>query len=88
MSTVIDARKNEFLDFWNIPRDTPEAEAAWEAKLALDARIGSCTAPAVHIFPEGFFDHITDKPIYIKSMKQLKEETRKRGLISHYAEGS
>lgn len=43
--------------------------------------------PAVHIFREGWFEHITDKPIYIKSMRQLKEETRSRGLVSHYAEG-
>lgn len=83
MTTTVNDAKNEFLDYWNIPRDTPEAEAAWEAKCNMAYK----ESAAVHIFREGFFEHIAAEPIYIKSMKQLKEETRSRGLVSHYAEG-
>lgn len=43
-------------------------------------------APAVHIFHEGMYEHIAEKPIYIKSRKQLQYETRSRGLVSDYAE--
>lgn len=41
---------------------------------------------AVHIFHEGMYEHIAEKPIYIKSRKQLQHETRSRGLVSDYAE--
>lgn len=43
-------------------------------------------APAIHIFKEGFYEHIAPEPIYVKSKKQLREETRSRGCISDYAE--
>ena len=39
---------------------------------------------AVHIFREGLYEHIDAKPIYIKSKKQLRQETESRGLTSHY----
>ncbi len=42
--------------------------------------------PAIHIFHEGWYEHIDADPIYIKSRKQLREETRSRGLTSDYAE--
>ncbi len=42
--------------------------------------------PAIHIFHEGFYEHISAEPIYIKSKQQLREETRSRGCISDYAE--
>lgn len=42
--------------------------------------------PAVHIFKAGYYEHIADEPIYIRSRKQLQQETRSRGLTSDYAE--
>ena len=40
----------------------------------------------VHIFREGFYEHLDVKPIYIKSKKQLKAECAERGLTSHYVD--
>ena len=37
-------------------------------------------------FREGFYEHLDTKPIYITSKRQLKDEARKRGLTSIYAE--
>lgn len=39
-----------------------------------------------HQFREGWYEHIDAKPIYVSSKKQLREETRSRGLTSEYAE--
>lgn len=39
-------------------------------------------------FKEGWYEHIDFDPIYISSMKQLKDETSKRGQTSVYAEDS
>jgi len=44
------------------------------------------TGPAIHIFHEGYYEHIADDPIYIKNKKQLRYETRSRGCTSDYAE--
>lgn len=42
--------------------------------------------PTYHRFREGWYEHIAEEPIYIRSKKQLKEECRQRGLTSIYAE--
>lgn len=42
--------------------------------------------PSPVLFREGWYEHIDRHPIYISSKKQLKNETRKRGLTSIYAE--
>jgi len=59
----------------------PAAEA--EEILALKREPKSA---AVHIFHEGVYEHIDKEPIYVHSKKQLREETRSRGLTSDYAE--
>jgi len=43
-------------------------------------------APSYHPFPEGWWEHLDVKPIYISSRRQLKEECKKRGLIAKYLE--
>ena len=40
----------------------------------------------VILFRTGWYEHIDKDPMYITSKKQLKEECRKRGLTSTYAE--
>ncbi len=37
-------------------------------------------------FKEGWYEHIDRKPMYISSKRQLRDECRKRGLTSIYAE--
>ena len=37
-----------------------------------------------HSFPEGFFEHISDTPIYVSDKRQLKEECKKHGCFSPY----
>ncbi len=37
-------------------------------------------------FKEGWYEHIDKKPIYCSSKRQLRDECRKRGLTSIYAE--
>lgn len=44
------------------------------------------SAPSVHMFHEGWYEHIDTKPIYVSSKKQLKAECEKRGLIATYYE--
>ena len=44
------------------------------------------SAPALHIFKSEFYEHIDHDPIYITSKRQLREETRRRGQISDFAE--
>ena len=39
-------------------------------------------------FHGGWYEHIADKPIYIKNKRQLQHECQKRGLTSMYVEGS
>jgi len=42
----------------------------------------------IHIFKPFWHKHLAEKPIWITSKKQLKEECAKRGKISPYAEGA
>jgi len=35
-----------------------------------------------HIWKPGFWEHISEQPIYIESKKQLKEVCKKRGVIA------
>lgn len=58
---------------------------AAEAEVILQSRSGQ-VAPAVHIFQEGFYEHIADKPIYIKSKKELRRVCAEHGCTSDYAE--
>ncbi len=44
------------------------------------------SAGRYHPFPEGWWEHLDTKPIYIKNKRQLREECRKRGLSSQYLE--
>lgn len=44
-------------------------------------------ARVVH-FKEGWYDNITDHPIYVTSMQQLHDECKKHGVRSEYAEDS
>lgn len=37
-------------------------------------------------FKEGWYEHLGPKPIYISSMKQLREVAKENGVYSHYAE--
>lgn len=39
-------------------------------------------------FKEGYYEHIDKNPIYISSMRQLKDECAKRNVTSVYAEDS
>jgi hypothetical protein len=39
---------------------------------------------AIHSFRSGWFEHIAEKPLYIKNRKQLIDETTSRGVTSHY----
>jgi len=39
-----------------------------------------------HPFPEGWWEHLDVKPIYISSRRQLKDECKKRGLRAKYLE--
>ena len=50
-----------------------------------NAQIG---IPAVHQFKVMYWDTMDDPPPLITSKQQLKEECRKRGLISRYLEDS
>lgn len=38
------------------------------------------------LFREGWYEHIDTKPVYVRTKKQLRDECRKRGLTSIYAE--
>ena len=49
--------------------------------------VGSLKGQVRHIFQPFWHKHLDRKPIYITSMKQLKDECKKRGLTSPYAEG-
>lgn len=40
----------------------------------------------ISIFKSELYEHIADKPIMITSKRQLREETRRRGQVSPYAE--
>lgn len=37
---------------------------------------------SVHIFQPAWYEHITDRPIWIESKKQLKQECDKHGKIA------
>lgn len=39
---------------------------------------------AVHTFHEGMYENISEDPIHITSMAQLKEECHKNGVTSKY----
>lgn len=44
------------------------------------------SAGRYHPFPEGWWEHLDTKPIYIRNKRQLREECRRRGLSSQYLE--
>ena len=46
------------------------------------------STPSVVLFKPRWHPHITSKPLYIESKKQLKEECRKHGMTSVYLEDS
>lgn len=48
-------------------------------------RILTASAP-VHIFPEGFWEHVGPKPVYFKSKRELRNYCRENGKTSEYAE--
>ena len=37
-------------------------------------------APSVHIFPAGWWEHLTLEPVYIKNRKQLREVCAANGV--------
>lgn len=37
-----------------------------------------------HSFPEGEFEHITEKPLYISDRRQLKDACKEHGVISPF----
>ena len=79
--------KEQYLEFWGYELGTQEAEEAWQRKCEMMAnQKPDVDAPLVSIFHEGFYEHLDSKPIYISSKRQLREECRKRGLTSDYAE--
>ena len=43
---------------------------------------------ALRLFKPDYYDHITTKPLYIESRKQLKEQCEKHGVRSGYIENS
>lgn len=68
----------------------------WEDLIAADAPDPSCqcgglserliSLPTPILFREGWYNDIDTEPMYISSKKQLRDECRKRGLTSIYAE--
>jgi putative FmdB family regulatory protein len=53
-------------------------ECGGEAKVTF-ARSG----PAAHVWQPRWYEHITDKPLYIESKRQLKAACKQYGVISH-----
>lgn len=43
-------------------------------------RLEVAQAPAVHVFPTGYWEHLDIKPVYIKNKKQLLEVCREKGV--------
>lgn len=41
---------------------------------------------AVHIFKEGFYEHVAEQPIYFRNKKDLKSFCKERGLTMDYCE--
>lgn len=70
--------------------------AEFEELRSIDSRKGAvcpkCESPAklvvaagsgrYHAFPEGWFEHIGPKPIYIETKKQLQQECKTHGCIA------
>lgn len=41
-------------------------------------------APQVRTFKAGWYPNLGPKPVYIESMQQLRDESKARGITSHY----
>lgn len=42
------------------------------------------TGSTFHAFPSGWWEHIAQKPLYVSSKRQLKEECDKHGVYAKY----
>jgi len=68
----------------------------WQSSDEPTKPCGTCGAPTrkyhglspphVHIFKEGFYEHLDGKPVYVRTKRQLKRELDSRGLAMEYAE--
>lgn len=45
-------------------------------------------SPAIILFKEGWYEHISKKPLYISSKRGLKDACQQHGVISKYLEDS
>ena len=50
---------------------SPQLESSW---------------PTIIVFKSGLYEHITDKPVYIRSRKELRRVCTENGCTSDYAE--
>lgn len=74
--------KDDYLAFWSIPPGTPEAEAAWNDKVAFDNGARILCAPMIFVRPDVFYDSPIDgRPITSRSARA--DDMARNGCIEY-----